>query len=111
MAIDIDDEILLSAWRDRRAPTLDAEALERLRTLIGDRLALPLKGWRAAVRETPARAVGLGIDLLAAGRLTGPAADLVFSALHAHAADGNAAADLVLRHALERLDAAAPRAA
>lgn len=100
-----DDDRLLRAWRDRTVPPLDAEARERLRALLGDRLTLARKGWRDAVRETPARAVGMAIDLLSTDQLRGPAADLVFSALLAHACDGDPAAELVLRHALDRLDA------
>lgn len=69
-------------------------------------LALHRRGWRHALVD-PAAAVGLGVELVTLDRVSGPAADLVFSALLAHAREGDRAAALVLGHALARRVAAA----
>lgn len=99
---------LLAAWRDPTARPLDAAELAALRVLLAGPLALHRRGWRNAIVD-PAAAVGLGIELLALDRVSGPAADLVFSALLAHARDGDRAAALVLGRALARRVAGARR--
>lgn len=89
----------LSLWRTREPDEIGPDEVAAIRTRLAHVL-LHHRLWPEAVRGDAAAAVGIAIDHLHARAPDGPVGDLVMSALVLHACAGNAAAAVVLSHAL-----------
>ena len=96
---------VLTAWREPE-PISDETAADLRELLLGP-VTLPRRGWHDEVRECGATIVGVGIAYATSGKVDGPAADVVFSAVLLRARGGDRAAELVLSHARRRRSPAA----
>lgn len=86
---------LLAAWRRPSARRPSDGEIDRLRALLASGIAPNRRGWSAALVDASA-AVGMAIRSMAEDAVFGLAADLVFSNLLSHAAEGDRTAAMVL---------------
>jgi hypothetical protein len=99
------DQAPLKWWRNFPAEEFDRSRVTILRTTLSTIAILEEPTWRSAAGGGAAAAIGMALRLNP-DRSTSTAYDLIVTALAIGAAEGNAAACLVLAHILRRIPGA-----
>lgn len=97
-------------WRSRPRRDIDPGSIDAIRVVLAGPLGIHDRRWRAAVGGDAAAAVAVAIRFLRHNDHGTAAGDLVMSNLLVHALDGDAAAAVVLAHALASLSRGRPDA-